>query len=148
MLMIDREIAEYARFDPAFPAFEEGDYLLKCLDNGRKLVIAPDTLACVRRGRSDHVASASSAAAGYERLLATYADDYAREPEARSWFSFQACRQYLAVREYRSAFSLVSAALAYGARRRAVHLFCGLFAGHRGLAAIQVLLPVVRSGAR
>jgi teichuronic acid biosynthesis glycosyltransferase TuaG len=148
LLLVDRAVAAHAMFDPTFLAFEEGDYVLKCLLGERRLAILPKVLVDVRRGRTDHVANRRSAAVGYERLLQVYATDYAREPTARSWFSFRACREYLCLRSFRAASPHLAEALRMERLRRGVHLLLSASMGPTGASIAQRLLPVVHPGAR
>jgi glycosyltransferase involved in cell wall biosynthesis len=142
LLLVDRAVAADARFDPEFPAFEEGDYVLKCLRRGAELAITPESLVLVRRGRGDHVANQRSAAEGYSRLLEVYERDLARHPEARGWFAFRACRHYLALGELREACRLVPAAMCSDRFRRSVHIGAGAIGRRHGLSVAQRLLPV------
>jgi glycosyltransferase involved in cell wall biosynthesis len=140
MLLADFSVAEpTARFDDTMPALEERSFLLDCLSNGSKVAIAPEVMAIVRRGRSDHVASHSAAALAYEMLLDRYGQEM--DEPTRSGFAFSAAREHLRARSLRGVTRHVRSATAFRTARRSVHIAFGAALGERGLAIAERVLP-------
>ncbi|MEI7548576.1 MAG: glycosyltransferase family 2 protein, partial [Actinomycetota bacterium] len=139
MLLLDRQVADGGvRFDTSFPAFEERDYLLRSL-RGARLLVAPQLLVRVGRGRADHVASAVRAMAGYERFLTKYSSELAQMVRVRDWYRYMSMREALRAgrtdiaREHYRAISS-----GRGVRLRIEYLL-GRAAGRRGLAVASRL---------
>ena len=142
MLLVDRFVAERnARFDESLPALLDRDYVMACLSNGTKVVVVPEMLALVRRGRKDHVASSRSAARAFEMLMEKYAADLAENRDLRAWYSYRAAREYAAHRDVARALRHVPSALSRQPARRGAELALGLAGGPRGLAAARRLMP-------
>lgn len=148
MLLVDRLVAQgEARFDELLPALLDRDYVMTCLSNGTKVVVVPEVLALVRRGRVDHVANSRRAVQAYEWLMQKYAADLADDPDLRAWYSYRAAREYLAHRDVRRALRHVPPALARQPLRRLGEFGLGLTGGVRGLSAARRLMPGPHRGA-
>ncbi len=142
MLVVDRRVASSARFDRRFPALEERDFLLSCLAEGQRVIVAPQVLAQVRRNRDDHVASPHRAAVAYELLLDKYAEEMVETPEIAAFYHFRAAREHLIDRNLASGIRHGRSALHDHTQRRLIHLILGAVAGAKGLAAAQLVAPV------
>jgi len=95
MLVLDRQVTDSTtRFDPAYLAFEERDFLYRAL-RGACVVVVERPLAVVERGRTDHVANARRALAGYERFIEDHPDELAAAPCALRWYHHRAMREAL-----------------------------------------------------
>jgi teichuronic acid biosynthesis glycosyltransferase TuaG len=141
LLLVDRSrAADGVEFDRSFRSFEERDFVLSCLANGTKLIVVPEVLAVVARGRSDHVANPENAAQGYERLLEKYAADLAPEAEIRSWYAFRACREHLRAGNRRPAMRLVREATAFHRSARGAQVIAGTLGGSMGLSIAHRLI--------
>lgn len=142
MLLVDRAVAAPgARFDESLPALLDRAFVMSCLANGTKVAVLPATLAEVRRGRQDHVATSERAAHAYERLMRKYAHDLDERPTLAAWYSFRIAREYLIHRDIRPAIKYLPAALAHERTSRLAALLFGLIAGAKGFSAAQRLLP-------
>ncbi len=145
MLLVDRSVAErVARFDERLPALVDRDYVMSCLANGSQIVVLPEPLALVRRGRSDHVATSRRAAAAYEVMLEKYSTELAKSTDLRSWYSFRTSREYLLHGNIRSAARHLAVGISRHRFRRAFHLLMAALGRRNGLAVAQRLLPVRR----
>lgn len=142
MLLVDRVVAASgARFDPALSALVDRDYVLSCLRNDSRVVVLPDVLAEVTRGRSDHVANPSRAAASYAYYLQKYQEEFSADPGLFSFYNYRAAREFLRAHKPRSAYPHIASALARYPFRRAFHLILGGAAGSKGLAIAQRVCP-------
>ena len=138
MLIVDRSVAaKDARFDESLPALLDRDYVMSCLANDTEVVVVPEVLSLVRRGRADHVASSRRVATAYEMLTRKYAPELARFPELRTWYSFRAAREHLIHRDVRQALGHAPTALGDERAKRSVHLMLGVLGGRKGLAMAQ-----------
>jgi glycosyltransferase involved in cell wall biosynthesis len=143
MLLVDRSVAvENARFDESLPALLDRDYVISCLANGTKVVVVPETLALVRRGRVDNVATSRRVAAAFEMLANKYADELSNLPDLKSWYSYRAAREHLVHHDIRSASRHVRLSLKDHRTKRLAHLAFGLAGGRKGLAVAQRLLKL------
>jgi glycosyltransferase involved in cell wall biosynthesis len=141
MLLIDRRVsAECALFDQSLPALLDRDYVASCLENGTYVMIVPQVLSLVRRGRDDHVATSRRAATAFEMLAEKYAADLVPRPRLRSWYSYRAAREHLIHRDIRKALPHFRNALRDRRAQRLVHLSFGLLGARRGFALAQRLL--------
>jgi glycosyltransferase involved in cell wall biosynthesis len=142
LLLVDRsETVEGVDFDPSFRSLEERDFVLRCLANGTKLLVVPEVLAVVTRGRHDHVANPKNSAQGYERLLQKYAADLASQPELKSWYSYGACREHLRAGNRRGAMGFAREALAYEGIHRGANVVAGVLGGSKGLSVASRIIP-------
>jgi glycosyltransferase involved in cell wall biosynthesis len=143
MLLLDRRrVDAEARFDPAFAALEENDYLLSSMSGCSTLRVLPEVLVEVRRGRDDHAANSWNAARSYVQYLEKYAHEIADRPALRSWLAFRASRESLLHGDARTCASLLAPALRFLPGRRALHLVAAALGGRRGLALAQRVAPM------
>jgi glycosyltransferase involved in cell wall biosynthesis len=141
MLLVDRAVAEEnARFDESLPALLDRDYVISCLANDTKVVVVPETLSLVRRGRADNVATSRRVAVAFEMLAHKYGEELSTLPDLKAWYSYRAAREHLVHRDIRSASRHVRSALKDHRTKRLVHLAFGLAGGRKGFAVAQRLL--------
>jgi glycosyltransferase involved in cell wall biosynthesis len=147
MILVDRSVAaEDARFDENLPALVDRDYVLACLANGTSVIVAPEMLALVRRGRADHVATAKRAAIAYEHLLEKYANEIAQVRGLRSWYAYRAAREHMLDGNVRRGVRHLSVSLTRHPIKRAVHLSCAAVGRRKGLAVAERMLPLAEAG--
>lgn len=145
MLLIDRAVASpTAMFDPHMPALVDQDYVLACTENGCRVIVVPEVLATVHRGRTDHVANPNRAARAYEAMLQKHQPKIVLDSELRSFYHYRACREHLIGGRYQEAKGHLGEALLHDPARRSVHLALGALARHKGLAVAQRLAPIIR----
>lgn len=143
LLLVDRlQAASDPQFDPSLPALEDRDFVIDCLRNGSKVLVTPEILAVVARGRSDHAARPLNAAIAYDRLLDKYAVELKEADQVRSWYQFRACREWILAGERRRSLRYAPKALETQRLRRLTHILFGLAGGQRGLAFAQKVAPL------
>jgi glycosyltransferase involved in cell wall biosynthesis len=140
-LLVDRDVAvSDARFDESLPSLEEGDYVMSCLANGSEIVVLPEVLVLVRRGRDDHLATPRLTARAWEAFIDKYPSEFGAYPKLLAWYSYRAARDHLKSRNIRGALHHVPAALSEERGKRLLHLLFGMIGGRVGLAVAQRLV--------
>ncbi len=142
MLLIDRAAAATASFDPSFPSLEERDFILSSLANSSLLMVVPEILATVRRGRGDHLANPVKTAQAWERYLTKYGVELGQNEGLLSWYHFRAAREHLVAGHRRAAGSHVRLALAQRGLARTLHLVMGALGKDKGLSVAQRVVPL------
>lgn len=143
MVLLDRTVTDdLARFDPELPAVVERDFLLSAMGGGALFIGTDEVLLTIRRGRADHVAQPTRAAAAYRQYLVKYRTQLAQRPDIDAWYRYLALYESLRARDRRSAIRHLRYTVEGCGWRVVPHALAGLVAGRIGIAAANRVLPI------